>query len=189
MEEVIKAISSIFGKHQVRYAIVGGIAILAWGIPRTTFNVDVVVALFPAQIEGIITDFAKYGFTVPKDAARRLGRGLAVKLGYGVFSVDLRISSFTIDEQAIRRARRIKVSGQTIPIASREDLIIYKLASFGYQDRADIEGILHRHRRIDFDYVAESAKQLAIESQRPWILDNLSEILGWKQNEKGERGG
>jgi len=180
VEEVIRAISNILAENQVKYVVIGGIAVLAWGKPRTTFDVDIVITLFPAHLEMIISDFIRYGFTARKDAVKRLRRGLAVKLRHGIYSADLRLSSFTLDKQAIRRARHIKVAGVRIPIASKEDLIVYKLANFGYQDKADIEGILRRQRQIDFDYIAKSSKQLAAESRRPWILDNLSEILSWK---------
>lgn len=180
MEEVIKAVSTIFSKNRVKYVIIGGIAVLAWGEPRTTFDVDIVIALFPARLEMVISDFIRYGFTIRKDAVKRLRRGLATKLKHGIYSVDLRLSSFTLDKQAVRRARYIKVAGVRIPIASKEDLIVYKVAGFNYQDKADIEGILHRQRRIDFDYITNSARQLVIETQKPAILDNLSEILNWR---------
>ena len=181
MEEEVKISSHILSEHRVKYVIIGGIAVLNWGDPRTTRDVDIVITLFPSHLEAVIEDFIKCGFTARKDTVKRLRQGLAVKLKHGIYSVDLRLSSFTLDKQAIRRARYIKFARVRIPIASKEDLIVYKLANFDFKDKADIEGVIRRQRRIDFDYIAKSTRQLSAEARRPEMLANLSEILSWRR--------
>ncbi len=181
MEEVIRKAADVLGRHRAGYAVIGGIAVFAWGQPRTTLDVDFVIALSPANLELIVADFADCGFSVPKDAVKRLRQGLAVKLKMGPYSADLRASSFTIDRQGIQRAKPIEVAGTRIRVASKEDLIVYKLAHFDYKDRADIESIVRRQRRIDLEYITASVKKLAEEAGRPRILDNLAEFMTWKK--------
>lgn len=179
MEEIIRIATLILAKYRIKYVIIGGIAVLAWGEPRTTFDVDIVITLVPADLEETVIDFINQGFTVSKDAIKRLTKNLAVKFKYGVYSVDLRLASFTIDKLAIERAKQLSVAGNRISIASKEDVIIFKLAHFDYKDRADIEAILRRQRSIDFEYIAKSAQQLAKESGRAEILENLTQIMTW----------
>jgi len=180
MEEIISDISDIFKKNKVRHVIIGGIAVLAWGKPRTTQDVDVVTGLSPNDVEQVITDLSAHGFNTPKDAHNRLQKGLPVKFRHGTYSVDLRLASFSIDNQALQRARIIK----GFSIASKEDLIIYKLARFDYQDKADIQTVIDRQRKINFEYIATAAKQLAVEAKRPQILNNLAEMLTWVTGNK-----
>lgn len=175
MEEIISVVSDIFEKNKVRHVIIGGIAVLAWGKPRTTQDVDVVTTLSPDVLEQVIKDLSTSGFITPKDARERLQRGLPVKFRHRTYSVDLRLASFTIDNQALQRARRIK----GFSIASKEDLIVYKLARFDYQDKADIKTVIDRQRKIDLEYIETAAKQLAVEAKKPQILNNLAELLTW----------
>jgi hypothetical protein len=175
MEEIISDVSDIFKRIKIRHVIIGGIAVLAWGKPRTTQDVDVITTSLQNELDPVLNEFSTAGFRIPKDARDRLQKGLPVKFRHGAHSVDLRMASFTIDDQALQRARKIK----GYSIASKEDLIVYKLARFDYQDKADIKTVIDRQRNIDFDYVEHTAAQLALEARRPQILNNLVEMMTW----------
>ncbi len=182
MKELIRIVVSILGKN--KYVIIGGVAVQAWGRPRLTGDVDIVITIPQDKIYDIVSIFFSNGFSIPKDARVRLQRGLAVKLKHIEGSVDLRIASYSIDTQALKRAKSFTIYGSRIRIASKEDLIVYKLARFDNRDKSDIETVLLRQLTLDFKYIQYTAEQLAIEYHKPQIIDNLSEIMNWERRSK-----
>ena len=182
MRELIGIVVSILGKN--KYVIIGGVAVQAWGRPRLTGDVDIIIAIPQDKIDDIVSRFLSNGFSIPKDVGARLRRGLAVKLKHVEGSVDLRLVSYLIDTQALRRAKSFTIYGSHIRVASKEDIIVYKLARFDNRDKSDIETILLRQLVLDFKYIQYTTEHLAIEYHKPQILDNLVEIMTWKRRSK-----
>ncbi len=63
-------------------------------------------------------------------------------------------------------------------IARPEDIIVYKIARFEDIDKADIKAIISRFgKKLDLDYIRNSARKLAEETNDNSIIDNLKTIL------------
>lgn len=43
----LKGVFSSFQKHEVRYLVIGGIAAVLYGVPRATFDLDVLIEATP----------------------------------------------------------------------------------------------------------------------------------------------
>ena len=121
----------------------------------------------------------------------RFKRLLPVKVRFTkILSCDLRIAGYTIDRQTIERAKRVRIFGIPVLIASPEDVITYKLARFEDIDKSDIKLIIQRiGRELDFSYIKNSVRRLAKEAEDEEILHNLQEILLWKKKSQEVRGG
>ena len=90
-------------------------------------------------------------FTHHDRARRRTGR----------FHLDLIVRSLFIEDQALRRARTIKVFRRAVKFPSPEDLIILKLVAGRMQDLLDAEGIVRRHAaKLDRKYIERTLREL-----------------------------
>jgi hypothetical protein len=172
----------------VEYLIGGAIAEWAWGEPRATQDVDLVVKipikavnklskelkkdmLIPAEIilDAILEDRAD----IPINAIH-MHSGLKADL-YPVREGDeLRLSAFQRREQVDYGPPVGKVY-----IHSPEDLILYKLMYFGLSQQSkhsrDAAGILKaKKNELDMDYIEQWAAQLGLSSVWKEMLDNIS---------------
>jgi predicted nucleotidyltransferase len=75
--------------------------------------------------------------------------------------VDLLIAKTPFEEQVLRRAVRIEIGPRAVPIASPEDLIVYKLLADRPRDREDIRAVLRTQARagrsLDWRHVGQWA--------------------------------
>ncbi len=141
-------------KHEVRYLLVGGLAVNLHGIPRMTMDVDLALALDPANVERFIaaaTELALHP-VMPEsvlclaDPTRR--RALIEEKHLIAFAmrsaepaaptVDILIGA-TIDfEVAFARRVTRELDGMPISLAAVPDLIALKEHTGRAQDAADV---------------------------------------------------
>lgn len=142
-------------KHKVRYLLVGGLAMNLHGVPRTTMDVDLVLALDPANLKAFL-DAAKTLRLRPVAPVNTNGlldpaqRQKWVKeknmLAFALRppdvqgpTVDVLIDPPVDIEAALARTVWREVQEVRIPLISVEDLIRLKEKSGRAQDRSDVE--------------------------------------------------
>ncbi len=176
---MIRVIVKVLEQFKVKYVIIGGIAASIWGKPRMTLDADIVILLSTENIADFLKVLRENGFLISKSSEPkmigRLRRFLPIKVRFTkAISCDLRISSYSIDRNAIERAKKIRIFNTRIKIATPEDVIIYKLVRFEDIDKADIKTIIQRiGRKLDFNYIRKSVKQLSQEIGDKNIINNL----------------
>lgn len=185
MEEMIRHLVATLKELEANYVIIGGIASSLWGKPRMTVDADVVVSVTDEALPDLLKRFKEKGFLISKSSepkmAARLKRLLPVKVRYTkILSCDLRIASYTIDRLAIDRAKKVKIFNIEVPVATPEDVIIYKLVRFEDLDKADIKAIIQRlGKKLKVAYLKQAVMKLSEEVSDKIILDNFREMLRW----------
>ena len=145
-------------KHKVRYLLVGGLAMNLHGVPRTTMDVDLVLALDPANLKAFLgtVEALRLRPVAPVDTDGLLDPAQRQKwvkeknmLAFALRPPD--VQGPTVDvlidppmdiEKVLTRAVWRDVQGVRIPLISVEDLIRLKEKSGRAQDRSDIEHLL-----------------------------------------------
>jgi len=185
---MISALVAVLTKLQIPYVVIGGIASSLLGKPRMTIDSDIVVLLEKEDSEKFIRTMREHGFKItvssfPKIVAR-LNRNLPVKLRYTKrFSVDVRLASYSLDKQAILRAKKQLFFTEKISIVHPEDLIVYKLVRFDELDQSDIKSVLLRQKKkLNIENIISSTQKLSEETGNEKILENLSTFLNWFQS-------
>ena len=158
----------IFEELSIAYFITGGLAAIAWGEPRTTRDVDMVLAVQPTDIEPIVAALEAEGFYVPgvEDVMSRRLKTLQITHMETISRADLMIAS---DEDQLLFERRRSLSFSEAGIlyfASPEDTILSKLR-WGRKSRSDkqwrdVLGILKTQRSVDLSYLRRRAVELDI---------------------------
>lgn len=142
-------------KHKVRYLLVGGLAMNLHGVPRTTMDVDLVLALDPANLKAFLgtVETLRLRPVAPVDTNGLLDPAQRQKwvkeknmLAFALRppdvqgpTVDVLIDPPVDIEAALARTVWREVQGVRIPLISVEDLIRLKEKSGRAQDRSDIE--------------------------------------------------
>ncbi len=173
----------IFDRLSIRYYITGGVAAIAYGEPRTTQDLDLVLEIEREQIQDLATALEGLGFYVPgvDDAVSGRMRTLQVTHMESISRADLVIASDEPwDSLKFDRRWEIPIEGLGhLFFASPEDLILNKLR-WGKRSQSDkqwrdVLGILKVNgRTLDFEYLMWWAGALEVRSD----LDRLAGMAG-----------
>ena len=179
MNEVLKAardIQDFCGRKHWKFCIIGGLALIRWGEPRETIDVDVTLLTgfgkegpFIAEIlnkyPSRIDDAAEFAFANRVILAR-------TKNGVGL---DIALAALPFEEKAIERSTLFEFArGVSLRTCSAEDLIVFKAFAARPKDWSDIEGILVRQTaNLDWTYVRTQLDPLVELKGAPDILHRL----------------
>jgi hypothetical protein len=165
------------------YAVIGGIALALWGIPRETLDVDIKVlvpnAEYPAARTILRTAFPK--------RARILAPSnpLIVAVEIQDVIVDFLLAVEGYENLIFERAVLHDLGGWSAWICSPEDLIIQKMIAGRSKDLPDVENILAvQGRKLDQTYIKSWLSEFAEVLEKPEILAEYERLL---RESKGRR--
>jgi hypothetical protein len=159
----------------VPMAIMGGLAVSAWGHLRATQDVDVLIGVESPGFAPILEKAYEAGLRPKRDPVLfRIDQQYIAQLLYTPpeiqwhVQVDLLLVSSEYQKVAIARRVMTTLSGLDMPIAvlSCEDVILHKLIAGRIIDRADAAMLLRENRpEIDFNYLIGWIKTLTLQPE------------------------
>jgi hypothetical protein len=146
LAEVLAALAATFARFPARWYLFGAQAVVLWGRPRASLDVDVTVAVEPEQLPRLVECLAAAGFEPRirsglEDFLRR-ARVLPTLHGPTGIPVDLVLAGPGLEERFLDRAIRVRVGEAEIPVISPEDLVVTKLLAGRPKDLEDVRGVL-----------------------------------------------
>ena len=136
-----KEMLSLLLKNEVAFLLVGAYAMAAHGFPRATADIDIFVRADLQNTKRLYKALAEFG--APKDhiSVDDLGKpGLMFQVGVAPRRIDIinKIDGVTFDE-AEKDKIIIDLDGLSVPIISKQKLIINKRSTEREKDRLDAE--------------------------------------------------
>ena len=179
---LLEAIGIIEGLH-LSYAIIGGFAVPAWGVPRPTYDADIAVADIAVaaddeQLENLLAALERAGFTVLDEYLRGFQDVVAgmrkVKVtrleARSVWEIDIFLARGAFLEETISRRRNLPLAGRPVSVLAPEDLILLKLIAHRRKDQLDVEEILRITPAVDVAYLRRWAAQLDVSDRLEQFL-------------------
>lgn len=160
---------------------IGGIAVIARGVPRLTVDVDATVQGDAIDLQDLLATLEAQQI-VPRiaDAEDFARRRQVLLLEHGPSGTPLEISLgwLPFELEALRRASPVDFGGVTIPVAQAEDLVIYKAVAWRDRDKEDIERLLLLYaNEIDLDRVRDLVRQFADALDEPERISQFEALL------------
>lgn len=172
-EAALASLARILDASAIPYMVIGGHANALWGEPRATIDIDVTIWLPESGVPRLVADLAP-AFrprVADPEAFVRETRVLPVATGDGL-GVDLIFGLLPFEEQAIARARPVKIEDQEVRFCTAEDLILLKIVSTRERDLEDVRGVVRAQGTdLDREYLEPRIRELAELLERPEILD------------------
>jgi hypothetical protein len=149
--------------------MVGGLAANYHGMPRPTFDIDLMVKLDGKVPSLIIQMMRKLGFNLsPEDGEQtlRIGNRIMVASASHPYRVDLWLVRTAYDQVAFDRKRKARLLGETIWVSSPEDTVLSKLGGNRAKDIEDASSIIAVQKsRLDWNYLHHWSKLLNVEDK------------------------
>ncbi|HLE96527.1 MAG TPA: nucleotidyl transferase AbiEii/AbiGii toxin family protein [Candidatus Thermoplasmatota archaeon] len=174
-EDVAIAFDRACRAARVPYAFVGGMAVLAWGQPRTTSDIDALLAVELAQVPTMSAALAGEGLRGSeadfRDAFADRSH-VSVFDERSAFHVDVKIAFREDERRQVADAVDVPFRGAALRVARPEDTVAFKLLYGTPQDLADARSILVRQvKRLDEARLRGLARRLGVEEALERALD------------------
>ncbi len=150
--------------RQIPYALIGDLAASLQGEPRVTADVDAVIGTTVEDALKLLNNLEGSPFEPlfpGVDEVVRQAFILPLRHRKTGVKVDLSIGLSGFEQQLIERAERVTVAGESLRIATSEDLVVMKLLAGRPRDIQDAQGIaVVRGEQLDWAYCQKTAVEL-----------------------------
>jgi predicted nucleotidyltransferase len=160
-EEGVLKFILILDKLRINYAIIGAVATGIYGIPRTTYDVDIILDIEKIKFIPFVEMLQDGGFDFNKEhLLKELKEGYLSEVYYKNIRIDIFLPILPYFNHVIKRAIIFKLWGNELKFATAEDLIILKLISDRESDIKDVERIKDIQVNLDVQYIEDWLKKL-----------------------------
>ncbi len=177
----LQAVAAALDDLHAPAMIIGGIAVIARGVPRTTLDIDATVWGEGLDVQQTVGVFAGRGIAPRIDDAVAFAREHQVLLLRHEASgtpIDLTLAWLPFEQEALARATRVDLGSISARVALPEDLVVYKTVAWRDQDRRDVERLLRLYRdEIDVQRVRALLAQFATALEAPERIAEFEAML------------
>jgi hypothetical protein len=149
--ELLAALAPVLARWGPWY-VFGAQAVIAYGVPRLSADVDVTIRLTPETPTAFADAMRAGGFTLRVTDPHFVERTRVMPFehaGTGM-PVDVVLAGSGLEDRFLSRARSIDVGGTIVPILDLEDLVIAKVLAGRPKDVEDAQALWRVHRsRLD----------------------------------------
>jgi hypothetical protein len=178
--EALKALNRALEELGSPSMVIGGVAVIALGVPRYTADIDAAILGRSSFPEQILEAFAKHSIGPREKNVLEFARSKQVILALhepsGV-SIDAALAWLPFEEEAIQSSRSGDYMGVRLRIPRPEDLVIYKLVAARPQDIEDAKALLALYgSEINLERVRDLMRQFSEvleDTSRLEILERL----------------
>jgi hypothetical protein len=177
-QAALRTLVAALSEIQAPSMIIGGVAVIAAGVPRETIDIDATILGRDCKVGELVAVLSRHGITPRIQDAIEFARERQVLLlrhdASGV-TIEISFAWLPFEEEALERAIELQLGGVLVRLARPEDLIIYKAAAWRDRDRGDIERLLVLHlEQIDLVRVRHLVAEIAT------ALDDTSRVMAFE---------
>lgn len=154
----------MLGRLHAGWYVFGAQAVVHWGRPRLTADIDVTVQLGATRTGRLLAAMEEAGFALRVEgtpAFVEATRVLPFLHTASQWPLDLVLGGPGLEEEFLRRAVPVEVApGLLVPVISAEDLIVTKILAGRSKDLDDVRGIIAAKTDLDLDAVRVTLSML-----------------------------
>lgn len=163
--DLLRALAAALGPLRTRWYVFGAQAVVVWGRPRMTADVDVTVELRDAAVGALVRELEGAGFQLrvaPDAGFLEASRVLPFFHATSGFALDVVLAGPGLEEAFLDRAIDVDLGGVVVPVIAPEDLVVTKVLAGRPKDIEDVRGVL-LERLPDLDVAAIRGTLILVE--------------------------
>lgn len=170
LERVLQVITTALDGQKIPYAVIGGLAVRVYAIPRFTSDIDLTIQLDHDRMPALFELLNSIGIEIPSPfregwldvvAGLPLFKAEFVANGRSI-EIDIFLAESAFQQSLIERRCWIETPVGVLSFASPEDLILLKLLASRPRDLIDIQDMLFTLGGLDTAYLKRWAKLLSL---------------------------
>jgi hypothetical protein len=169
--ELLERLARTLDEARLPYMIIGGQAVLLYGEPRLTRDIDITLGVDVDRQADVAAAAGKLGLTllVTPESFTKQTMVLPCSDPATGIRVDFIFSFTPYERQAIARAVSVSIGHTQVRFATAEDLIVHKMLAGRPRDHEDVTGILLKNSALDSSYIRHWLGQFATAIHQPLI--------------------
>jgi hypothetical protein len=179
---LIGKIATGLNKANIPYMVMGGQAVLVYGEPRFTVDIDITLGFDIDKLNRIIEVINSLELKILIDDYQDFVKRTMVlpvqdkKTG---IKIDFIFSYSEFEYKALNRTIKKKIGNHTINFISLEDLIIQKIVSGRARDIDDVRSIIVKNPKYDYEYTISNLKAFSegLDADYIAILHSITESI------------
>jgi hypothetical protein len=172
--EILRFVCDFLNKNEIQYVIVGGVAVMYHGVPRTTVDIDIIMQIEDEQISSFVDFLNSIGFSSSVTDIRAAFVENSHSTSFfkdTLLRLDIQGVNSAFDRMTLDRAIEVNLFGTLVRIGSIENTFVNKILFQGEQDLRDALGILKRNSdNLDFEYIRSTCEMLGIPEKLEQFL-------------------
>lgn len=180
-QNIIKTICSYFNKEGLEYSLVGGATLPLLGVPRSTFDVDIIARIGPEHASGLARYLKTKGFLASESdilAALKEKSHCTIDYKEPPYRIDLKGAYGSGEDWTIKRSKKVEYLGMKVMVQSPEDAIASKLLFGGEQQFEDALSIYARQLpSLDTKYLKEACNRLGVGDKLAELTSNAKKHM------------
>jgi hypothetical protein len=186
---ILEVISDYLNREKIPYAIVGGVAVIVYGYPRATQDIDLVVDQTVLDIGKFCAYLRQHHFQADEhDLQKAFEETSHAIIFHEKISIHLDVKGAytSSDRDTLRTAATIRFDKITIKLSTPESLICHKLLFGSGRDLEDALAIYQRMKpKLSDEELTRIARLLGVEKNLQELKEaaeqSLSEQKEWAQ--------
>lgn len=173
-ESLLARIALALERSGVAYMVIGGQAVLLYGEPRLTRDIDITVGADSTKLDFLLDVIREAGLIVAVKDLPQFVKATNVVPALDEPSgirVDFIFSFSEYEQAALARVKTVRLGDGDVRFAAVEDLLIHKLVAARPRDMDDVRGILSRKPALDEIYLKRWLKELSLALGRDLAAD------------------
>ena len=189
-ERLLKKTAFQLKKASIPYMVIGGQAVLLYGEPRLTRDIDITMGIGADGLDRVKRIIPVIGLkSLVRKEKEFVERNMVlptIDKRSGI-RVDFIFSFSPYERQAIERAKDVKLGNSIVRFASLEDVVIHKVIAGRARDFDDIKSILLKNPKYDPVYIKKWLKQFdkSLENKFSKAFRNIEKEIRENFEERG----
>jgi len=175
--QLLERLALALDKAGFRYMVIGGQAVLLYGEPRLTKDIDVTLDADLdrlADVREVAKSLRLDALVDPEDFTRKTMVLPCRDPSTGI-RIDFIFSFSPYEKEAIGRARKVRIGSAEVSFASLEDLVVHKMVAGRPRDLEDVKNVLLKNPGVDQAYLEKWLRQLGAALGEP-CWDRFEEL-------------
>ena len=179
--ELLRALAPALARFGGRWYLFGAQAVLVWGRPRLTGDVDVTIFLDPEDPHAFVTAMQEAGFDLRvRNVEDFVSRTRVFPFTHAAsgLALDAVLGGPGFEEEFVRTARPVDIGGLVVPVIGPEELVVTKILAGRSKDLEDVQGILRTQGDgLDLSRIRSLLGQLEAAIDQADLLPSLEEQI------------
>jgi hypothetical protein len=171
--ETLHTLVELLNQLSVEYAVMGGFAVRAHGVPRPTYDIDLTIVIDRGQLPELFDRLRDHDFLIPEVYERgwvdRVKELPLLKLQRLIREETIDVDLFLVESEflaeVMKRKFRLDAEGRMLWVVSPEDLVLFKVLAGRPRDLGDLADVLFIQGSLDETYMRRWARELGISEQ------------------------